>query len=107
MKAGTSQKIVLNLLSTMMMVRLGRVYRGLMVHMRPTNAKLRRRAEQMVVTIVGCDDQVAAEAMVKADGDVKLAVLLASGADMATATAALLKTDGNLRYALAEITPRQ
>lgn len=107
MKAGTSQKIVLNLLSTMIMVRLGKVYRGLMVHMRPTNAKLRRRAEQMVVTIVGCDDQAAADAMAKADGDVKLAVLLASGADMANAIAALQKSDGNLRYALAEITPRQ
>lgn len=107
MKAGTSQKIVLNLFSTMVMVRLGKVYRGLMVHMRPTNAKLRRRAEQMVVTIVGCDDQSASDAMAKADGDVKLAVLLASGADMATATAALQKSDGNLRHALAEITPRQ
>ena len=44
MKAGTAQKIVLNLFSTAVMVRLGRVYRGLMVHMRARNAKLRRRA---------------------------------------------------------------
>ena len=43
LKAGTAQKVVLNLFSTMVMVRLGRVYRGLMVHMRPTNEKLRRR----------------------------------------------------------------
>jgi N-acetylmuramic acid 6-phosphate etherase len=107
MKAGTAQKIVLNLLSTMIMVRLGKVYRGLMVHMRPTNAKLRNRAAQMVVTITGCDEQTAADAMARADGDVKLAVLLASGADMATATSALSKHDGNLRFALADITPRQ
>lgn len=106
MKAGTAQKIVLNLLSTMIMVRLGKVYRGLMVHMRPTNAKLRNRAAQMVVTITGCDEATAADAMVKADGDVKLAVLLASGADMTTALSALTKHDGNLRFALAEVTPR-
>jgi N-acetylmuramic acid 6-phosphate etherase len=107
MKAGTAQKIVLNLLSTMIMVRLGKVYRGLMVHMRPTNAKLRNRAAQMVVMITGCDEQAASDALAKADGDVKLAVLFASGADMATATSALSKHDGNLRFALAEITPRQ
>ncbi|RYZ03389.1 MAG: N-acetylmuramic acid 6-phosphate etherase [Alphaproteobacteria bacterium] len=107
MKAGTAQKIVLNLLSTMIMVRLGKVYRGLMVHMRPTNAKLRNRAAQMVVMITGCDEQAASDALAKADGDVKLAVLLASGADMAAATSALSKHDGNLRFALAEITPRQ
>jgi N-acetylmuramic acid 6-phosphate etherase len=47
MKAGTAQKIVLNLFSTAVMVKLGRVYRGLMVHMRARNAKLRRRAEMM------------------------------------------------------------
>ncbi|HOY78289.1 MAG TPA: hypothetical protein PLN33_10815, partial [Hyphomonadaceae bacterium] len=82
-------------------------YRGLMVHMRPTNAKLRNRAAQMVVTIVGCDQQTANDAMARADGNVKLAVLLASGADMALATSALARHDGNLRFALAEITPRQ
>lgn len=107
MKAGTAQKVVLNLFSTMVMVRLGKVYRGLMVHMRPTNAKLRNRAAQMVVTITGCDDQAAVEAMAKADGDVKLAVLLASGADMAAAMSILDKHGGNLRFALSELTPRQ
>ena len=107
MKAGTAHKIVLNLISTMVRVRLGKVYRGLMVHMRPTNAKLRSRATQMVVTITGCDDRAAVEAMAKADGDVKLAVLLASGADMAAATSALSKHAGNLRFALSELTPRQ
>lgn len=106
MKAGTAQKIVLNLFSTMVMVRLGKVYRGLMVHMRPTNAKLRNRAVQMVVMITGCEDRVAADAMTRADGDVKLAVLLASGADITTGASLLEKHDGNLRFALAEITPR-
>ena len=107
MKAGTAQKIVLNILSTMMMVRLGKVYRGLMVHMRPTNEKLRRRAVQMVVTITSCTDEVAADAIRKSGGDVKLAALLASGADMQSASAALQKHDGNLRLALVELAARQ
>ena len=54
MKAGTAQKIVLNLFSTAVMVKMGRVYRGLMVDMRARNAKLRRRAELIVSEIVGC-----------------------------------------------------
>ena len=45
MKAGTAQKVVLNLLSTAIMIRLGRVYRGMMVHMHASNAKLHRRAD--------------------------------------------------------------
>ena len=51
MKAGTAQKIVLNLISSGIMLRLGRVYRGMMVNMPPTNAKLKRRAEAMVAQI--------------------------------------------------------
>lgn len=107
MKAGTAQKVVLNILSTMMMVRLGKVYRGLMVHMRPTNEKLRRRSVQMVVTITSCTDEAAADALQRAGGDVKLAALLTSGADMKAASAALQKHDGNLRLAFAEIAARQ
>lgn len=103
MKAGTAQKIVLNLFSTMAMVRLGKVYRGLMVHMQPTNEKLRRRAVQMVVMITGCDEPTAIDAMQRAGGDVKLAVLLASGASIDVAIAALEMHAGNLRLALAEI----
>ena len=106
MKAGTAQKVVLNILSTMMMVRLGKVYRGLMVHMRPTNEKLRRRAVQMVVTITSCTDEAASDALQKSGGDVKLAALLASGANMKAASAALQKYDGNLRLAFAEIATR-
>ena len=55
MKAGTAQKVVLNLISSGIMLRLGRVYRGMMVNMQPTNAKLKRRAEAMVAQIARCD----------------------------------------------------
>src|SRR5262249_16025619 len=63
MKAGTAQKVVLNLISTGIMLRLGRVYRGMMVNMPPTNAKLKRRAEAMVARIAGCSEVQAACAL--------------------------------------------
>ena len=103
MKAGTAQKIVLNLLSTGIMLRLGRVYRGLMVNMRPTNAKLRRRAEAMVAKLGHCTMQEAASALDAAKGDIKLAVLLRAGLGLAKARALLKRHDGRLRAALAEI----
>ena len=102
MKAGTAQKIILNLLSTLIMVRLGRVYRGLMVDMRATNAKLRRRSEVMVSQITDCDDATAIEALRQADGDMKVASLIALGAGADEARAALVRHDGNLRHALSE-----
>ncbi len=107
MKAGTAQKVVLNLFSTMVMVRLGKVYRGLMVHMRPTNEKLRRRAAGMVATITECDADAAASAITQSGGDVKLAVLLARGLDQGSASALLVKHEGNLRHVLDEIAGRQ
>lgn len=103
MKAGTAQKIVLNLLSTLVMIRLGRVYGSQMVHMRVTNTKLRRRSEAMVARITGCDQQSAAEALGRADGDVRLAAMLALGATRPEAEETLRRNGGNLRAALAEL----
>jgi N-acetylmuramic acid 6-phosphate etherase len=102
MNAGTTQKVVLNLISTLIMVRLNRVYRGLMVDMRPTNAKLRRRAARMVMTISGATESEAEQALASADGDVKLAALLVRGLDRRVAQALLDKHDGSLRAALDE-----
>jgi N-acetylmuramic acid 6-phosphate etherase len=100
MKAGTAQKIVLNLISTALMVKLGRVYRGLMVHMRARNTKLRRRAEGMVIQIVGCSETDAARLVERSDGDVKTAVLLGFGLSEAGAAEILKRHDGNLRLAI-------
>lgn len=100
MKAGTAQKIVLNLFSTLLMIRMGRVYRGLMVHMRTTNAKLRHRAAQMVDMITGCGMEAAARHLDRVGGDVKRAVLLAGGAGPEEAQALLDQHRGNLRHAL-------
>ena len=103
MKAGTAQKIVLNLLSTLVMIRLGRVYRGLLVHMRATNAKLRRRGEIMVAQITGCEDRTAVDAMAEAGGDVKIASLIVYGVDRAFAEEILARNGDNLRLALADV----
>src|SRR3954463_1722401 len=104
MKAGTAQKVVLNLISSGIMLRLGRVYRGLMVNMAPTNTKLKRRAEAMVAQIAQCDPTQAARALEQADGDIKTAGLLALGVDRADAETILKNWDGNLRHVLAELT---
>jgi N-acetylmuramic acid 6-phosphate etherase len=103
MQAGTAQKIVLNLFSTATMVRLGRVYRGLMVSMRASNAKLLRRAEVIVSQIVGCAENDAAKFVERADGDVKIAILLGLGWEQTDAAQALLKHEGNLRAAIDEL----
>jgi N-acetylmuramic acid 6-phosphate etherase len=107
MKAGTAQKIVLNLISTSIMLRLGRVYRGMMVNMPPTNAKLKRRAEAMVAQIAHCDPSQAAHALEQAEGDIKTAALLALGLDKAQAETVLKECDGNLRRVFAELSKDQ
>jgi N-acetylmuramic acid 6-phosphate etherase len=103
MKAGTAQKIVLNLFSSAVMVQLGRVYLGLMVHMRASNTKLRQRAEGMIRQIVGCDAEDAARLVEQAEGDVKTAVLLGFGLDRDEAAAVLERHEGNLRHAVDEL----
>ena len=102
MKAGTAQKIILNLLSSLIMVRMNRVYRGLMVNMRATNAKLRRRSEIMVMQITDCDEATATDAILEAGGDLKTAVLIAMGASPSEARGALERNGDNLRKALAD-----
>ena len=105
MKAATAQKIALNLFSTAVMVKLGRVYRGLMVHMRATNLKLRRRAAGIVSRITGCTPDNAARFVEEAGGDVKVAILLALGASRAEAANLLERHDGHLRAAIGGIQP--
>jgi len=97
MKAGTSQKVVLNLLSTMIMVRLGRVWRGRMVDMVARNEKLRRRALRMVCELTGAEEEAARCALAQAGGKTKLAILLLAGMDADTATTRLAQNGGHLR----------
>jgi N-acetylmuramic acid 6-phosphate etherase len=103
MKAGTAQKVVLNLISSGIMLRFGRVYRGMMVNMQPTNAKLKTRAEVMVAQIAQCDPPEAARSLEQAQGDIKTAILLALGLDRVDAKSILKNCDGNLRHVFAEL----
>jgi N-acetylmuramic acid 6-phosphate etherase len=102
MKAGTSQKVALNIISTGVMIRLGFVYRGKMVEMRATNAKLRERSVRMVSELTGAAPELARQTLEQADGVIKLAtVMLLKSLDRKAAEAALAAAGGNLRKALA------
>lgn len=104
MGAGTAQKAALNMLSTLIGVRLGHVYDGLMVNVKADNDKLRGRAERIVVTITGASAQTAADALKESDGEVKPAILIAAGAkSLADAEDLLGATKGNVRDALARL----
>ena len=100
MKAGTAQKIILNLISTTIMVKMGRVYRGLMVDMRARNAKLRRRAQAIVSQIAGCSESDAAGYLEKTGGELKPAVLVALGLEPNEAARLLDRCGRNLRAAI-------
>ena len=74
MKAGTATKMVLNMLTTGAMIRLGKVYGNLMVDVHATNEKLRDRAKRIVIAATGCDEVTAVDALNKFDGRAKLAI---------------------------------
>jgi len=94
--------VVLNLFSTLVMVRLGRVYQGTMVDMLARNEKLRLRAVRMLTHLTGCDAVAARAALERTGGRVKPAVLVVRGLDVAEADARLGRHAGRLRAALAE-----
>jgi N-acetylmuramic acid 6-phosphate etherase len=101
LKAGTAQKVVLNTLSTLVMIQLGRTFGNLMVDVRSTNQKLRHRARRMVVAATGADESEADDALDAAAGDHKVAIVsLLAGIDAATASARLAAADGRVRAAL-------
>jgi N-acetylmuramic acid 6-phosphate etherase len=103
MAAGTAQKAALNLLSTLTHIRLGAVHDGLMVNVRADNEKLRERARGIVMAIAKVDEDQAKEALDVAGGEVKLAVLFATGVqDIETARKLLDASGGNLRSALGQ-----
>ncbi|MFL5000878.1 MAG: N-acetylmuramic acid 6-phosphate etherase [Xanthobacteraceae bacterium] len=100
MKAGTAQRIALNLLSSLLMILLGRVYDGLMVDVQAVNQKLKRRSEDMLLQISGRTRDEVREALAQAQGSVKLAVMLLHGCESDEAAALLDRAGGQLRAAL-------
>lgn len=100
MKAGTAQKVALNMLSTALMIRLGHTWRGQMVDMKIVNAKLVRRAHRMVQQLTDCTEAEAKDALEKAEGSIKLAVLVCFGFAPDEGRAFLKQHAGNLRTVL-------
>ncbi|SEE69272.1 N-acetylmuramic acid 6-phosphate etherase [Arthrobacter alpinus] len=94
LKSGTCQKLVLNMISTITMVRLGKTYKNVMVDLRATNAKLHARSERTLMAATGCDAQAASSALAAADGHVKAAILAILTGLPATSAAALLAEHG-------------
>jgi N-acetylmuramic acid 6-phosphate etherase len=101
LKAGTAQKMVLNMLSTASMVRLGRVYENRMIYLIATNEKLRRRSAWILEETAGVSASTAAHALRQTGHDLPLAlVMLKTGSSAAQARELLRKSGGNVRQAL-------
>ena len=101
MGAGTAQKIALNMLSTLMAIRLGHVHDGYMVNLRADNKKLQNRAARIVSEIAGIEVTAAAPLVDAASGSVKTAILLAAGVENKNSAEAMLRESGqNVRRAL-------
>ncbi|MCX5141946.1 MULTISPECIES: N-acetylmuramic acid 6-phosphate etherase [unclassified Streptomyces] len=102
LKAGTAQKLVLNMVSTITMIRLGKTYGNLMVDVRASNEKLRARSRRIVSLATGASDAEIEAALAATDGEVKNAILTILGqVDGPTAATLLSASDGHLRAALA------
>ncbi|WP_112480546.1 N-acetylmuramic acid 6-phosphate etherase [Vibrio variabilis] len=101
LKSGTAQKLVLNMLTTASMIRLGKSYQNLMVDVKATNAKLVARATRIVMQATDCNKETATTALKQTDYDVKLSILMIlTGLDKASAEKQLTKQDGFLRKAV-------
>ncbi len=100
MKAGTAQKMVLNMISTTVMVKMGKVYDNLMVDVMVLNAKLKERAKNIVSRITGVDDKTAAQNLQKAGYNVKLAILTTISKKDVEECRKILEKEPNLRKAI-------
>ena len=101
MKAGTAQRAALVLLSSLVMIRLGRIYDGLMVDLQAVNRKLAQRSENILLQLTGCKPDQARAALVRAEGSLKIALLLLEGCEPNEARQILNRTGGRLRAAKA------
>ena len=107
LKAGTVQKLILNMLSTGTMIRLGKVYGNRMVDLQATNEKLARRALRIVQEVTGDEEKTCQENLRKAEGNAKLAIFLAfSGLSPEAGKRCLQKSAGHLKTALNKLSAR-
>jgi len=104
MKAGTAQKMILNMISTSVMIQMGKVYQNLMVDVQPTNEKLIKRAVKMIVDLTGAKEELALNVLYEADKDVAAAiVMIECGCRKDQAREALLESGGQVRKAIAAV----
>jgi N-acetylmuramic acid 6-phosphate etherase len=101
LKSGTAQKLVLNMLSTIAMIRLGKTYGNLMVDVVPSNEKLRARVRRIVGAATGATPEQVDDALASADGNAKVAIVsLLAGVDAETARARLADANDDVRGAV-------
>jgi len=104
MKAGTAQKLVLNTISTIVMVQLGKTFGNLMVDVQASNEKLRARARRAVALATAANEEDVAAAIAAAEGDPKVAIVsLLAGVDAEAARSRLLAAHGVIREAVADV----
>jgi len=101
MKSGTAQKLVLNMLTTASMIRLGKVYENMMIDLQMTNKKLRERSKKIIMTITGISYDAASDFLEKAGGHVKTAiVMIKANVDAKEAKRRLINAEGFVRNAI-------
>jgi len=101
MKSGTAQKLVLNMLTTTAMIRMGKIYENMMIDLQMTNKKLVERSKRIVMTITGVNYDEASNYLQQADGHVKTAlVMIKAGVSAEEARERLVKADGFVRQAI-------
>lgn len=104
LKAGTATKLALNMISTISMIQLGKVYDNLMVDVRISNAKLQKRAQRIVSQLTGLEPEASASLLSEAQGEVKTALMMHKAElTYSDAKARLQESQGRLRVALAAL----
>lgn len=103
LKAGTAQKMVLNMISTASMIKMGKVYKNLMVNVQATNEKLRHRSLSIIQDLTGVDESMANEMIKKANGDTRIAILMILfTVEFDTAMSVLNQQNGHFANAMEE-----
>ncbi len=103
LKSGTGQKLVLNMITTASMIRIGKVYNNLMVDMKPVNAKLIKRAERLIMEVTGCNEERSTTLFMESGGNTKTAITMElSGLGKEEADKLLEKCGGSIRAVIEE-----
>lgn len=101
LKSGTAQKMILNMISTTLMIKMGKVYQNLMVDVKPTNEKLVKRAINIIMMSTECEEAIAIQALQESGSNVKLAIIMIlTSLSKEEAQEYLIKKDGNVADAI-------